>query len=73
MFTELPGPVVRFLFGRILNELLAEIESTESWRVLFPVMSLMVSPADTSLCMSDRINFGDQLHARMTDCISNLL
>jgi hypothetical protein len=65
MFEDLPQPVARFLFGRVLGELLAQTKSTELWRLLFPVMPLLASASEGTLPLRDLVQLGDRIHDRV--------
>jgi tetratricopeptide (TPR) repeat protein len=61
MFTGLPLPVARFLFRRLLNELLSRAKHAETWKLLFPAMPLLVSIPDSTSSLPDLLEMADQM------------
>jgi len=65
MFEGLPQPIARFLFGRVLKELLAQTKGAEAWRLLFPAMPLIASISEWNLPLPELAELGDRAQDRI--------
>ncbi len=64
MFDGIPLRIGRYLFKRLSRELIAQGYrfQQESWRMLFPILPLLVSVPPNALSLSDIIDLSDGLH-----------
>lgn len=63
IFKDAQSPVARFLFRRIIAELLKATKKRDDWHVLLPAMPLLLSPPLNSIRMQELVALGDQLQS----------
>jgi tetratricopeptide (TPR) repeat protein len=66
MFADLPQPVARFLFGRVLKQLSAQTKDAEASRILFPAMQLLASIPEDGLALRHLVQLGDKIQDRIS-------
>lgn len=68
MFNGIPKTISRYLFRKISRRLLAlEFNPTENWRILFPILPLLVSVPTDIMQMFDIVDLADELHRVVPD------
>jgi tetratricopeptide (TPR) repeat protein len=65
MFSALQAPAARFLFRRVLDELLSRTTHSDAWKLLFPAMPLLLSIPHTTSSLPDLTDLLDQMQDRI--------
>jgi tetratricopeptide (TPR) repeat protein len=65
MFGELPQPVSRFLYRKVLKEIVGQTKSTDVWRLLFAAIPLTTGASEWHLSLPDVVDLGDALQERV--------
>ncbi len=65
MFGDLPQPVSRYLFRRVLRELVAQSKGTDAWRLLFAAIPLTTGASEWQLSLPDVVELGDTSQDRI--------
>lgn len=62
MFRGIPSVIATHLFAKITDILLTEVTDRAHWRMLFPLLPLLVTPQAGSLTLQQIVAVGDRLH-----------